>query len=50
MDYTAQQYRSESGRLRWAVLHGPTGVWYFTRRYGRAAAECLAKRMNREAS
>jgi hypothetical protein len=44
---SAQMYRDpETGRTRWAVLHGPSGVWYFPKRYGRAAAEKLARERN----
>ncbi len=46
---SVQQYRDpETGRTRWAVLHGPTAVWYFPERYGRRAAERLAAARNRQ--
>lgn len=47
--YTAQRYRdSDTGRKRWAVLHGPSRTWYFPRRHGKAAAESMARRMCRD--
>ena len=48
--FSAERYRdSDTGRERWAVLHRPTGVWYFPARYGRLAALRLAARLNRNA-
>lgn len=46
--FHAQQHRDSEGRYRWAVLHHPTGVWYFPTRYGRLAAQRLANRLNKE--
>lgn len=41
---SAQQYRdNDTGRTRWAVLHSGTGCWYFPERYGKRAAEKLAR-------
>lgn len=46
--YIASEYRdSETGRYRAAVLCTASHVFYFPKRYGRAAAEALARRMNR---
>lgn len=39
-------YDFETKRIRWAVCFG--GVWYLPQRYGRAAAERLARRIARE--
>ena len=48
--YSAQQYRdTDSGRYRWAVLCSVTSCWYFPKQYGKAAAEAMAARMNKEA-
>jgi hypothetical protein len=38
---------NDAERARWAVL-GPTGCYTFPARYGQAAAERLAERMNRD--
>lgn len=38
------------GRRRWAVFCSPSMTWVFPERYGRLAAERLARRLNREAS
>jgi len=47
--YVTQIYRDQdTGRSRWAVL-GPRAAWYFPRRYGKAAAHALCRRLNREA-
>lgn len=47
MKFHPQQYRdAETGRQRWAVLHGPTSVWYFPAQYGKRAASRLASRLN----
>lgn len=44
---SAQQYRDQdTGRTRWAVLHASSGCWYFPARYGKAAAERLARQRN----
>lgn len=48
MSYSTAQYRDSNGRTRWAVFSAVSHVWYFPRRYGRIAAERLARRMNRE--
>jgi hypothetical protein len=45
--FAVQIYRDTStGRERWAVL-GPSDVFYFPRRYGKAAARALCRRLNR---
>lgn len=36
----------ETGRVRYAVYCGATGVWYFAGRYGQAAAASLCNRLN----
>lgn len=36
----------ETGRKRHAVFCKGSGVWYFPRRYGRAAAIALCRRLN----
>ena len=47
MTYSVQQYRDPlTRRLRWAVLDGARGVWYFAARRGREAAARLARRLN----
>ena len=46
MQYQVGRYRNE----RWAVLHGPTGVWYFPSRYGYVSAQSMARRLNTEAT
>lgn len=37
-------------RARWAVHCAATGCYYFPRRYGRAAAETMARTMNARAA
>lgn len=50
MPYSVQPYRdTDTGRERLAVLHGPTGVFYFPARYGRKAAERYAAHLNQRA-
>lgn len=44
--YVAGIYPGGEGRPRWAVCHVPTGVWYFSAKYGRRAAEAYARRLN----
>lgn len=47
--FTTQLYRDpETGRERWAVLHGPTAVWYFAKRRGKRGALAYCLRLNRE--
>ena len=48
MTYSTAQYRDSNGRARWAVYCAASRVWYFPNRYGRAAAERMAARLNRE--
>lgn len=38
---------NDGERPRWAVACYPTGVWYFPRRYGRQAAESLARQLSK---
>jgi len=47
--YIAARYRdTDTGRYRWAAFHLHTRAWYFPRRYGQAAAQALAARLNSE--
>ena len=46
MNYRAAQYRSNEGRTRWAVYCRASRTWIFPERYGRAAAESLARSLN----
>lgn len=49
--YAVGKYRDpDSGRQRFAVWASPAQIWYFPDRYGRAAADRLAARLNLEAS
>ncbi len=49
MSFQACQYQdTDTGRCRWAVMHAKTRVWYFPSRYGRTAAERLARKFNRQ--
>lgn len=48
MAYSIEQYfNQDTGRRQWAVCCDITGVWYFAKRYGKAAAQALANRMNK---
>ena len=48
MAYSIGQYfNQDTGRHQWAVSCSITGVWYFAKRYGKAAAQALANRMNK---
>ena len=39
-------FDQDTQRQRWAVV-GPCDVWYFARRYGKAATRALCKRLNK---
>lgn len=48
LDYSVQRMRDyDTGRFRWAVLHGPTRTWHIPSRYGRKAADRLCHAMQR---
>ena len=48
MAYSIEQYfNQDTGRRQWAVCCDITGVWYFAKRYGKAAAQALACKMNK---
>lgn len=38
---------SETGRSRYAVFEGKSGVWYFPNQYGKRAAYRLLKRLEK---
>lgn len=40
-----QYFDQDTQRRRWAVL-GPSNVWYFPKRYGKAAAVAYCHRLN----
>lgn len=49
-NYSAAIWRGYGAeRPRWAVHCADTGCYYFPRRYGRAAAESMARTMNARA-
>lgn len=49
MNYSAGIYQGYGNeRDRWAVFCAITHSWIFPSRYGKKAAEALAKRLNRE--
>jgi len=41
-------YDQDTGKTRWAVCSKSTNTWYFANRYGKKAAERLARRLNKE--
>ncbi len=46
--YVADLYEDpETGRERWAV-RGPGGRWQYAERYGKKAAQALARTLNRQ--
>lgn len=44
--YSAGMYRGSEGRERWAVFNSRTHTWTFPDRYGKKAAEQLARKLN----
>lgn len=47
-DYEVFFYRGEGYHPRWAVLGRINHIWYFAEERGRAAAEKLAEKLNRD--
>lgn len=45
------QYRNpETGRYQWAVFCTKNHVWYFAKRYGKAAAQAYCNHLNKTVS
>ena len=47
--YKVGQHREHNtGRYRWGVQDTKTNVWYFSRQYGKLAADKLANKLNKK--